>query len=321
MHHPLLMMRVHRIADEAQDIRSFELVDESGGPLPGFTPGAHIDLHLGAGLIRQYSLCNGPEQSDSYTIAVKREVQSRGGSSAMHDRLRVGDRIGVTGPRNHFPLAADAKEHLLLAGGIGVTPLLSMARHLHAAGEPFRLEYFTRSASHTAFGELLSGPEFADRVTLHHGVEPAEMAAYLQERLTWRPDGRHVYACGPRPFMQLVEQTAAQSYPPDAVHLEHFQADPSLDSVPRERFTIRLARSGREMEVPEGESIVDVLTRHGVRVEVMCQQGICGTCLTGVVEGVPDHRDAFLNEAEKAANNRMLLCCSRARSQRLVLDL
>ncbi|SOY64338.1 Vanillate O-demethylase oxidoreductase [Cupriavidus taiwanensis] len=321
MHHPLLMMRVHRIADEAQDIRSFELVDESGRPLPGFTAGAHIDLHLGPGLIRQYSLCNGPEQSDSYTIAVKREAQSRGGSSAMHDRLRVGDRIGVTGPRNNFPLAADAREHLLLAGGIGVTPLLSMARYLRATGKPFRLEYFTRSASHTAFGELLSGPEFADRVTLHHGVEPAEMAAYLQERLAWRPDGRHVYACGPRPFMQLVEQTAAQSYPTDVVHLEHFQADPSLDSAPRDRFTIRLARSGREMEVPEGESVVDVLTRHGVRVEVMCQQGICGTCLTGVVEGVPDHRDAFLSEAERGANDKMLLCCSRARTQLLVLDL
>ncbi|MEM5432758.1 PDR/VanB family oxidoreductase [Cupriavidus oxalaticus] len=314
-------MRVQRIADEAQDIRSFELVDESGRPMPGFTAGAHIDLHLGPGLIRQYSLCNGPEQSDSYTIAVKREAQSRGGSSAMHDRLRVGDRIGVTGPRNNFPLAADAREHLLLAGGIGVTPLLSMARHLQAAGESFRLEYFTRSASHTAFGELLSGPEFADRVTLHHGVEPAEMAAYLRERLAWRPDGRHVYACGPRPFMHLVEHTAAQSYPAGAVHLEHFQADPSLDSLPRDRFTLRLARSGREMEVPEGESVVDVLTRHGVRVEVMCQQGICGTCLTGVVEGVPDHRDAFLNEAERAANDKMLLCCSRARSQLLVLDL
>jgi len=315
------MMRVVRIADEAQDIRSFELVDERGGPLPPFTAGAHIDLHLGAGLIRQYSLCNGPEQTGSYTVAVKHEAQSRGGSSAMHERLRVGDRIGVTGPRNNFPLAADAREHLLLAGGIGVTPLLSMARHLRAKGDVFRLEYFTRSASHTAFSDPLTSTEFAESVTLHHGVEPADMAAYLRERLAWRPDGRHVYACGPRPFMKLVQEMAAQSYPAEAVHLEHFQADPSIDSAPRERFTIRLARCGKEMEVTEGESMVDVLTRHGIRLEVMCQQGICGTCLTGVVDGVPDHRDAYLSDAEKAANNKILLCCSRARSPMLVLDL
>jgi vanillate O-demethylase ferredoxin subunit len=321
MHHPLLMMRVSRITDEAQDIRSFELVDETGTPLPPFTPGAHIDVHLSPAVIRQYSLCNGPEQTQSYTIAVKREAQSRGGSSAMHDRIRVGDRIGVTGPRNNFPLVSEANEHLLLAGGIGVTPLISMAKHLRALGTPFWLEYFTRSPEHTAFIDALDDLELAKRVTVHHGLGPKAMADYLQARLAWRRDGGHVYACGPRPFMDLVTEKAAKSYPVDAVHLEHFQAAPSLDNAPRERFTIRLARSGAEMEVPAGESIVDVLTRHNVRVEVMCQQGVCGTCLTGVIDGVPDHRDAFLSDAEKAANDKMLLCCSRACSPLLVLDL
>ncbi|SCK15044.1 vanillate O-demethylase ferredoxin subunit [Variovorax sp. HW608] len=314
------MMRVTRIVDEGQDIRSFELAAECGS-VPPFTAGAHIDLHLSPGLVRQYSLCNGPEQTGTYTIAVKREAQSRGGSSAVHDRLKLGDPIGVTGPRNNFPIAADAREHLLLAGGIGVTPLLSMARHLRARGEPFRLEYFTRSREHTAFVDLLSGSELAPHVSLHHGLEAAEMTAYMAERLARRPDGGHVYACGPRPFMQLVQEQAAQSYPADAVHLEHFQADPALETGPRERFTIRLARSGVEMEVCENQSIVDVLTRHGVRVDVMCEQGICGTCLTGVCDGVPDHRDTFLTDKERAANDKMLLCCSRARSPVLVLDL
>jgi vanillate O-demethylase ferredoxin subunit len=321
MHSPLLMMRVRRITDEAQDIRSFELVDETGTPLPAITAGAHIDVHLGPGIIRQYSLCNGPEQTESYTIAVKREAQSRGGSSAMHDRIRVGDRVGVTGPRNNFPLAPEADDSLLLAAGIGVTPLLSMSKHLRAMGKPFRLEYFTRSPESTAFTDLLGDPGFAKHVTVHYGVEPDAVAAYLQVRLAWRPVGRHLYACGPRPFMDLITEKAAASYPDDAVHLEHFQADPSLENAPRERFTIRLARSGVEMEVPAGESIVDVLTRSGVRVEVMCQQGVCGTCLTGVIGGVPDHRDAFLSDAEKAANDKILLCCSRACSPLLVLDL
>ncbi|RQR30134.1 PDR/VanB family oxidoreductase [Burkholderia sp. Bp9142] len=321
MHQPLLMLRVNRITDETPEIRSFELVDDTGSPLPEFTAGAHIDVHLEPGLVRQYSICNGPEQTGSYTIAVKREAQSRGGSSAMHDRLHVGDLVGVTGPRNHFPLAADAQENLLFGAGIGVTPLLSMARHLHAANRWFHLEYFTRSPAHTAFADVLAGPDFAAHVTIHYGVESAELAAYLEARLAWRPAGRHIYTCGPRPFMDLVSQKAAQCYPADAVHLEHFQADPSLADAPQARFTVRLARSGTELEVPEGESIVDVLARNGVRVDVMCQQGVCGTCLTNVLEGIPDHRDAFLCDAEKASNDRMLLCCSRARSPRLVLDL
>jgi len=321
MHQPLLMLRINRITDETPEIRSFELVDESGRPLPEFTAGAHIDVHLGPGLVRQYSLCNGPEQTDSYTIAVKREAQSRGGSRAMHDRLRVGDRIGVTGPRNNFPLAAEAREHLLVGAGIGVTPLLSMARHLQASGSSYRLEYFTRSPAHTAFAEVLASLDLASHVTMHYGVEPADLASYFEARLAWRPAGRHIYTCGPRPFMDLVVQKAAESYPAEAIHLEHFQADPSLADAPRERFTVRLAHSGTDLEVPEGESVVDVLARNGVRVEVMCQQGVCGTCLTNVLEGVPDHRDAFLSDAERAANDKMLLCCSRARSACIVLDL
>lgn len=316
-----LTMRVLRIDDETQDIRRFELVSEDGGRLPSFTAGAHIDLHLGAEIIRQYSLCNGPDQVDSYTIAVKREPQSRGGSSALHDRVKVGDLIPVTGPRNHFPLDSTARQHLLLAGGIGVTPLLSMARHLKAQGVSFRMVYFTRSVQHTAFNDLLTGPEFAAEVEIRHGVEPSAMGEQLRALLAAHPAGGHVYACGPRPFMQLVEEIAAASYPPGAIHLEHFQADPEAQTGPRDAFRIRLAKSGKELDVPAGESMIDVLTRHGVRVEMMCQQGVCGTCLTGVLEGVPDHRDAFLSEAEKRANDKVLLCCSRALSPLLVLDL
>jgi vanillate O-demethylase ferredoxin subunit len=316
-----LIARVACVRDEAQDVRSFELVPAEGIPFPAFSAGSHVDVHIAPGLVRQYSLCNDPSEGGRYQIAVKREPASRGGSQAMHERVREGDRLTISVPRNNFPLSPVAKHHLLIAGGIGITPLLGMARQLLPSGADFALVYFSRSMAHTAFHDLLSAPEYRGRVTFHYAVEPEQVRAYLRKLLWTRPADGHLYLCGPRPFMDLVETTAAPTWPPDAVHLEYFTADPLSLAGPKGSFVVRLARHGGEFEIAEGRTIIEVLAEHGVVVDTSCEQGVCGTCLTGVLEGEPDHRDVFLTDSEKCANDRMTVCVSRAKSARLVLDL
>ena len=316
-----LSVRVLRIRAEAQDVRSFELTSADGAPLPAFSAGSHIDVHIADGLVRQYSLCSDPAEAGRYRIAVKREPVSRGGSQAMHERVREGDLLTISVPRNHFALSPAAKHHLLVAGGIGITPLLSMAQQLLPSGAAFSLVYFSRSIAHTAFHEYLSTPEFRGRVSFHYALEPEQVRAYLRKLLWSRPADGHLYLCGPRPFMDLVETTAAPTWPPEAVHLEYFSADPASLAGPKGSFLVRLARHGGEFEIAEGRTIIEVLAEHGIIVDTSCEQGVCGTCLTGVLEGEPDHRDVFLTDAEKLANDRMTVCVSRAKSPRLVLDL
>ncbi len=316
-----LSVRVNRVVDEAIDIRSFELVSVDEAPLPMFEPGSHIDVYIEPGLMRQYSLCSGPSDRNRYVIAVKKEAQSRGGSTALHARVREGDVLMIGEPRNNFALDANAKHHTLLAGGIGVTPMLSMAHHLAAAAAPFDLHYFTRSVEHTAFHQLLSTKDLARNVHFHYAVEPANLRPYLRKLLWQRPVDGALYLCGPRPFMDLVEEVAAPTWPPEAVHLEYFVADPRALAGPQGQFQITLARSGGTYSVPAGETITAILAAQGVEVEISCEQGICGTCLTGVLDGIPDHRDAYLTDQEKTANNKMTVCVSRALSPLLVLDL
>jgi len=316
-----LTVRVQRIREEAIDIKSFELVSTSGAALPAFTPGAHVDVEVAEGVVRQYSLCGSPAHRASYRIAVKREAASRGGSQALHDRVREGDQLTLSEPRNNFPLNHDAQHHLLVAGGIGVTPLLSMVQHLLALGAPFELHYFSRSIQHMAFHELLSDPSFAGKVVFHYAVEPDAVRASLRKLLWRRPEGGHLYLCGPRPFMDLVEQTAAATWAPEAVHLEYFSANPSSLSGPRETFRVRLARRGIECTVAADKTIIEALREHGVEIESSCEQGVCGTCLTGLLEGCADHRDAFLRDDEKQAGDKILPCVSRSLSDMLVLDL
>ena len=316
-----LTVTVRAVRDEAADVRSFELASADGAALPPFTAGAHIDVHVAPGLVRQYSLCNDPRETDRYVIAVKREPASRGGSQAMHERVRAGDRLTIGAPRNNFALASGAAHHLLFAGGIGITPLLAMARHLLAAGASFQLVYFSRSIAHTAFHDLLSRPEYRGRVAFHYALEPEQVRAYVRKLLWHRPKDAHLYLCGPRPFMDLVETTAASTWPPEAVHLEYFAADPAALGGPREHFVVKLARHGGEFEIPDGRTIIEVLAEKGIVVDTSCEQGVCGTCITGVLEGEPDHRDVFLTDAEKRAGDRMTVCVSRAKTPRLVLDL
>ena len=315
-----LTVTVKSVKQETTEIKRFDLV-AAGGTLPAFTPGSHIDVHAGDGLVRQYSLCNGPHETSLYRIAVKQEPNSRGGSRAMHDRIREGDTLHISAPRNNFALREGARYSVLIAGGIGITPLLSMLQHLDARGDSFELQYFSRSPAHTGFHEFLSQKKFADKVGFHYALEPDTVRAYLRKHLWHHQEGAHLYLCGPRPFMDMVEQTAAITWSPESVHLEYFSADPEALAGPRGVFKVRLARAGGEFEIPADQSIVSALAERGIQIETSCEQGVCGTCLTGVLEGEPDHRDVFLTDDEKRACDRMTPCVSRSKSPVLVLDL
>ena len=315
-----LVVRVASTREEAIDIRSFELVAADGNALPPYSAGSHIDVHLKPDLTRQYSLCGAPGEFGRYMIAVKRETNSRGGSAAMH-ALKAGDTLSIGAPRNNFPVQPAASHHLLIAGGIGITPLLGMARALSAANASFDLQYFTRSLDHAAFHQLLSQTEFRGKVKFHYALDPDRVRAYLRKLLWHRPDGAHLYLCGPKPFMDLVETTAAPTWQPEAVHLEYFSADPASLSEQGEAFEVAIASTGARYIIPADKSIAQVLAENGTLVPTSCEQGVCGTCLTGVLEGEPDHRDVFLTDDEKRASDRMMLCVSRARSRRITLDL
>jgi len=317
----MTLMRVKHIRRETDDVRVFHLERCDGESLPAFTPGAHIDVHLDDRLVRQYSLCNGPEETRAFVIGVKREVLSRGGSAAMHEKIQLGDILPVGGPRNAFELHAQAAHHVLVAGGIGITPLLSMCRHLLASDASFVLHYFARSASQAPFHHELSASRYAGRVAFHYGQQPEEVRAQLRDILQMRAPQAHLYLCGPRPFMDAAQHAAAASWPSEAVHFEYFSPDAQGQRAPHDAFVVRLARTGGDYLVPPDMSIVQALSQHGVSVDVSCEQGMCGTCLTSVLDGKPDHRDSFLSEEERLACDKLLPCVSRACSDVLVLDL
>lgn len=317
-----LQVQVRRIVQETPEVRSFELASVGKESLPAFSAGAHIDVHLPGGIVRQYSLCNGPSDTDAYVIGVKLESASRGGSTALHEQVREGDMLQVSTPRNNFGLAPTAKHHLLLGAGIGITPLLSMARHLAAQGASFELHDFARSQAHAAFSAPLGLPPFVGHVHFHLGLDVAAVQSTLEQVLAEQNDGTHLYLCGPRPFMEAVRSCASsRGWPASAVHFEYFSANDALLAAPKESFTVRLASSGSEFTVPPDQSIVQVLSLNGIEVFTSCEQGVCGSCVTSVLEGIPDHRDSFLSDDEKRCGDRMMPCVSRSCSSVLVLDL
>lgn len=315
-----LVVRVRRIVDETADIKSFDLVRTDGAALPEWSAGAHIDVRIDGETVRQYSLCGAPGERDAYRIAVKKAPDSRGGSRAMHCSVRVGDKLVIGAPRNHFPLVDDAAHHVLMAAGIGITPLLAMAQALQARGASYELHYFSRSIAATAFRDLLSTEPYAGRVSLHHAVGE-RLHEVLQRLLHPCPAGHHLYMCGPRRFTQVIDAVTAGTWPHESLHVEHFAADPAAQAGSSAAFEVRLARSKRTIPVAAGLSIADALGAHGIDVATSCRQGVCGTCLTGVIAGTPDHRDAFLSDRERRAGDRMMICVSRAKSGPLVLDL
>lgn len=306
--------------DEALDICSFELAAADASPLPAFSAGAHIDVHLANGLVRQYSLCNHPAERHRYLIGVLKDPASRGGSSSLHQQLEVGTRLLISAPRNLFALEHAARRSLLFAGGIGITPLLSMAEQLAHSGADFQLHYCARSAQRAAFVQRLQASPFAERVSLHFDEQP-DTALDIAQALAGPRDDVHLYVCGPGGFMQHVLDSArAQGWKEQCLHREYFSAAP-IDHSTDANFAVKLASSGQVFQVPADRSVVQVLQDQGIEVPISCEQGICGTCLTRVLEGVPEHRDLFLTEDEQARNDQFTPCCSRARSPLLVLDL
>lgn len=308
---------VKRRWQAALDVTGIELAP-LGAHLPTFQPGAHIDLHLPNGLMRQYSITNGPGELTSYTIAVKREADSRGGSAAITDTLREGDVLAVSEPRNNFPLRRDAARTTFIAGGIGLTPLLSMARALKRQGLAFDFHAFARSQGHLPLGpELVALGEGVNR---HFGLGPAETAQEIRRILGPYSFARHVYICGPGPMLELARGLAtALGWPDETVHYEYFKNAHEIDRS--SSFTVELARSALSLTVPAGKSILEVMREGGIDAPSSCEQGACGTCLTRVLEGEIDHQDVYLNATEKAAGNVMMTCVSRAKSARLVLDI
>jgi vanillate O-demethylase ferredoxin subunit len=312
---------VDRRRDPIPRVAVIDLVRPDGGELPEYLPGAHVDVLVGPapGITRQYSLCGPPRDRARYRIAVLAETTSRGGSRAMH-ALEKGDSLRVSAPRNRFGLSPEAHRHILVAGGIGVTPLLAMALELEASGGDYRMHYCARSRAEAAFaGELDGSP----RVRFHFsdGVDGQRLDV---ARDIGRPNpGTALYVCGPGGFMDHVTASAlATGWPPDAIHKERFA--PAGDPAPASRtpgsFTVRLASTGAEYEVPAGESVLDVLLANGVPAPHSCQQGICGECVVRVLAGEPDHRDDVLTRAERAGG-LFTTCSSRARTPILEIDL
>jgi vanillate O-demethylase ferredoxin subunit len=313
-------VRVASKTNEADGICSYELVPTGANALPAFEAGAHVDVHLPGNLIRQYSLCNPPIETHRYQIGVLRDAGSRGGSEAMHDHIDVGSVLTISEPKNHFPLV-EAKRTLLLAGGIGVTPILAMAETLAAKGAAFEMHYCARSPDKAAFKERLGESHLRDLVHFHYdsgdAAQKLDMAALLASP---QPD-THLYVCGPQGFIEYVLGTAkAQGWPAAQLHVEYFSAA-AVDTTGDQPFDVKLASSGKVFTVPAGTTVIKVLAEAGVEIPYSCEEGVCGTCLTRVVEGVPDHRDMYLTEEEQAVNDQFTPCCSRAKTKVLVLDL
>jgi vanillate O-demethylase ferredoxin subunit len=315
-----LRVKIETISQEAENIRSFVLRDEAGRPLPPFTAGSHVLVHLPGGRKRQYSLCNDPRETDRYVIAVLRKSDGHGGSLAMHDAIGPGDILDIGEPRNDFELDESARSFLLIAGGVGITPLLAMARRLDAIGADYRLHYCVRGPGQAAFLDELSREPFLSRLILHFdGGDPAR-GLDVKSLLKPAAEGMHVYCCGPPGLMAAVKAASAH-WPAGTVHFEYFADGPVSAGEQGEAFEVELASTGAVHPIPAGKSILDVLTENGHRLDSSCRQGNCGTCILNLLEGVPDHRDSVLDEDEKNSNRLIAICCSRSKSPRLKLDL
>jgi ferredoxin-NADP reductase len=312
-----MQLRVRSITYLAEAINGYELVDPRGRDLPRFEAGAHVDLRIG-GFLRQYSLCNAPVERRRYCIAVLRETESRGGSRHLHENVRVGDLVEISLPRNNFPLSAGAERHLLIAGGIGIAPIMSMISELRRLHADFEVHYCTRSPQRTAYYGDLAPLAAEGRLRFHHdGGNPAlglDLAAALRDP----SPGTHLYYCGPASLMATAAE-AAREWPPRNVHCEYFTGVQKSISEENRPFRVRLARSGGYYEVSPGETIVGVLQRHGVTVRTSCELGYCGACLTPYLAGEPDHRDQVLEE--NGRKRYVLICCSRSKTPILELDL
>ncbi|GGH44769.1 PDR/VanB family oxidoreductase [Microbacterium album] len=297
----------------ADGVAGLRLRRPDGAPLPAWEPGAHIDVELPGDLVRQFSLCGDPRDATAYDIAVRREVDGRGGSAAVHNVVQPGDALRISAPRNHFAFD-DADRYLFVAGGIGITPILPMIAAAEARGAEWNLAYCGRSRRSMAF--LAELQRYGDRVALHPSDEGRrlDVAAFLGEPAL----GAAVYCCGPAGLLDAALD-ASNAWPPGALRIERFE--PIEATGPETSFEVELDSTGEVLEVPEGRTILEVVREAGVDIDSSCEEGTCGTCETVVLEGEPDHRDAVLSELERELGETMMICVSRCRGRRLVLDL
>lgn len=314
-----LIVRIAEKWPDSEDTFGLTLMSVDGSALPAFAAGDHIDVRIADGLVRQYSLFGSPRNLTQYRICVQRASPSRGGSAFIADNFRAGDLIRISRPRSCFLIAEDAAFHVLVAGGIGITPIIAMAEQLILDGKSFHLHYCCRSRARTPLLGLLEQERFTGRFDLHLSEGPSASRLDLDRLVAQSPPGSHIYVCGPH---RLIEAAcgAAKSRGWDAARVHHEEFSPTPATHYGEAFRIRLARSGLELDVPPENSIAEVLHSNGVNVELSCEQGLCGTCAVKVLEGIPDHRDVYLNTSERASNATMLVCCSRSRTSTLVLD-
>jgi vanillate O-demethylase ferredoxin subunit len=326
-----MRLQMRQITHQAQLVNSFEMVHPEGEDLPEFTAGAHIDFYFRDGSVRQYSLCNDPKERHRYLIAILRDDRGRGGSQALHERLHVQRTVSVGRPRNNFPVHEEAKHHLLLAGGIGVTPMMSHMHHLRSIGADYTLHYCTKSPEHTAFKQELADPIAEGRVIVHHDDGIPANGLDIKALLKDHQPGTHLYYCGPPGFMRATKKFSGH-WPEDAVHFEYFTAAASPKAAMSSEelndagdgavgigFQVKIASTGAVFVVPNHKSIVQVLAENGIEVEVSCQSGLCRTCVTRYLEGQVDHRDLVLSESDR--KQFLTPCCSRAISNLIVLDL
>jgi vanillate O-demethylase ferredoxin subunit len=306
-------VRIKSATWEAVDIISYELQRLDGGELPPFTAGAHIDLHLPSGATRSYSLVNSQSERLRYVIAVQKDRASRGGSRWVHENFRAGDLVSIHAPRNNFPLNEAASHSIFIAGGIGITPIVSMIERLSSLGQSWELIYCARARNVAAFADRLEG-----RARFNFDGEPGGRILDIAALVRAAPTQADFYCCGPLPMLGAFEAATAH-LDRDHVHLEYFTAKHA--AATEGGFRVVLAKAGGEFIVPPGKSILDVLIDAGVDVQYSCMEGVCGTCETSVLAGTPDHRDSVLTEKEREAGKTIMICCSGSKTAELVLDL
>jgi vanillate O-demethylase ferredoxin subunit len=323
---PDLELKVTKLRDLTSNIKMFELVNAKGGDLPAFEPGAHIDFKLPDGKIRSYSLANDPTETNRYVTAILKDVNGKGGSVWMHENVKEGDVLTATEPLQNFPLVEDAANSILLAGGIGITPMLAMGYRLKALGKKVHLHYCSRSAEETAFMDEVK-QLFGDDVTFHHDGGDPSKGINLKETFKDHAEGTHLYVCGPVGLLNATRD-AVSHWPEGTVHFELFTSARSdeqvaeMESRENFEFEVELKQSGVTLTIPADRSILDVMIEEGYGVPYACEEGWCGACVIPMLGGKADHRDEVLSDAEKAANDKIQVCISRALpGEKLILDM
>lgn len=315
-----LRVIVHAVHDIADGVRLFDLRPSSGTTLPSFSPGAHIDVVLGDDVVRSYSLCNGCDEAGRYVIAIRRQEGGKGGSVLAHQTLTAGHAVVVRPPRNNFQLAEGAGRSVFIAGGIGITPIYAMIQHLEALGKPWELHYSSPGRGRTAFLAELQALEAKapGRVHFHFDDEQHGAVLDLAPVLEVSRPGAHYYCCGPTGMLDAFERLTDR-FPGETVHLERFSSD--LPVSTEGSFEVEFRRLGKTVRVRDGETILAAAIEAGADVAFSCEEGVCGSCETHVIAGIPDHQDLVLSKHERETNTKMMICCSRSKTPKLVLDL